>query len=225
MKKIFLILIISILSGISQAEEIKGKSCYHYSDNEALNSAREIAISMAKRDALEGYAVFVNSTSTVENFTLKNDLITSLTGGLLKNLKIVEKNEDLNKRKICVKIRADVEPIVIKEQITSKINAFVRKKRNIPTGLPENDVFRVLKSFTEGIYLKWITECKLEGCAEIRVFYYDKGGIPIKSYRSRLVCGRKGDIETFKIDLPKEKKHKSYSWEYLGNLGAGRCIR
>ena len=37
-------------------EVITGKGCYRFSDQESISVAREIALSMAKRDALEGYA-------------------------------------------------------------------------------------------------------------------------------------------------------------------------
>jgi hypothetical protein len=49
------------------AETIIGYACYRYSDNESINSARDIALSMAKRESLEKYQVFVASKSTVEN--------------------------------------------------------------------------------------------------------------------------------------------------------------
>ena len=69
-------------------EIIVGKACYRFSDHESIATARDIALSMAKREALEGYSVFVNATTTVENYTMKNNLITSITAANLNNLKI-----------------------------------------------------------------------------------------------------------------------------------------
>ena len=132
------ILAILLAGGADAAETIKGHACYHYSDNESLNDARDIALSMAKREALESYSVFVESTSTVENFVLKNDLIASLTAAVLKNLKVIGKSEDTKKRKVCRTIQAKIEPLDVKSQIETKIKVYKRKKSNFPSGLPEN---------------------------------------------------------------------------------------
>ena len=66
-------------------QTITGKACYRFSDQESIQTARDIALSMAKRDALEGTEVYVNATSTVENNTVRNQIIQSVSGALLKN--------------------------------------------------------------------------------------------------------------------------------------------
>ena len=96
MKKI-LVFLLTFLVGVFQAplviggEIITGKACYRFSDQESIAAARDIALAMAKREALEGYSVFVNATTTVENYTMKNNLITSITAANLNNLKITKK--------------------------------------------------------------------------------------------------------------------------------------
>ena len=79
-----LALLILAIPSVSIAETIKGYTCYRYSDRESISVARDIALAMAKRDALEGYAVFVESTSTVRNATMINDIITGLAIGFNK---------------------------------------------------------------------------------------------------------------------------------------------
>ena len=109
MKKfiIGLILLISSIGPLS-AETITGSACYRFSDNESIAAARDIALSMAKRDALEGYSVFVDSKKTVENTVLKKDFTSISTAGQLKNLKVTAKSEDLQKREVCRTIKAEV---------------------------------------------------------------------------------------------------------------------
>jgi hypothetical protein len=126
-------------------DEIKGSACYRFSDQESISAARDIALSMAKRNALESYIVFVETSSIVENATLKNDLISSITAGLLKNIRISSESEDLNKREVCRQITADVEPLEIKQHTAATVSAFRREQGNTPTGLPENQVYRILK--------------------------------------------------------------------------------
>ena len=102
-----LIFLLPFLVGVFQvtivigSEVITGKGCYRFSDQESIAAARDIALAMAKREALEGYSVFVNATTTVENYTMKNNLITSITAANLNNLKITKKSENLAKREVC----------------------------------------------------------------------------------------------------------------------------
>ena len=147
MKKI-LVLLIPFFAGVFQAplviggEIIKGKACYRFSDQESIAVARDIALAMAKREALEGYSVFVNATTTVENYTMKNNLITSITAANLNNLKITKKSENLAKREVCRAISAEVDPIEIKEQVYKRVSmpnmATGKINTNFPTGLWES---------------------------------------------------------------------------------------
>lgn len=150
-----LVLLITFIAGVFQAsiviggEIITGKACYRFSDQESIAAARDIALSMAKREALEGYSVFVNATTTVENYTMKNNLITSITAANLNNLKITKKSENLAKREVCRSIQAEVDPIEIKEQVAKRVVlpniSSGSKKINFPTGLWENRNIKWLK--------------------------------------------------------------------------------
>lgn len=143
---IFAAILIPALCAPAKAEQITGNACYRYSENESINAARDIALTMAKRDALEGYTVFVGTTSTVENFTLKNDLITSLTAGFLNNLKVTKATENLSTREVCRAISAEVEAIEIKKQVTAIINAYQTRISETPSILPKNEHHRILKT-------------------------------------------------------------------------------
>ena len=129
---------------LSAGEIVSGEACYRFSDQDSIQVAKDIALSMAKREALEGYSVFVESTSAVENFTLKNDLISSLSVAVLRIMKITE-TQDLANRKICTEISAEIEPLEIKERVTAAINRFRQQNMNIQTGLPETKWGKVLK--------------------------------------------------------------------------------
>ena len=154
MKKI-LVLLIPFYTCVFQAplliggEIIKGKACYRFSDQESIAAARDIALAMAKREALEGYSVFVNATTTVENYTMKNNLITSITAANLNNLKITKKSENLAKREVCRAIQAEVDPIEIKEQVYKRVSmpnmASGKINTNFPTGLWESKYVKWLK--------------------------------------------------------------------------------
>jgi hypothetical protein len=203
MKKLILVLLVFLVAGkILLAENITGSACYRYSDNESINDARDIALSMAKRDALEKNAVFVSSTSTVQNMTLMNDLISSLTAGVLKNLRITKKTEDPNKKEVCRNITANVEPIEIKQRIVSKINTYKQKHSNFQTGLPENNKLKVLKVVNKNGELKIIAKCKIKTYpydVNMRLTYYDDDGIPEGMSKMGVICKDIGDIIVYEL--------------------------
>ncbi|MBU2645363.1 hypothetical protein KKI24_11710 [bacterium] len=199
-------------------ETITGYACYRYSDNESINEARDIALSMAKREALEKYQVFVASTTTVENSVLMNDLISSLSAGVLKNLRITKKTEDLDKKNVCREITAEVEPVEIKQRIVSKINVYKQKHSNFQSGLPENERLKVLKVMTVAPHtsdyigaLKIVVKCKIKNWPVMRLTYYDKDGIPEGMYKQEKTCSHIGDIVIYHLNY----KTPDYSFEII----------
>ena len=212
---------------VSAAEEIKGKACYRYSDRESIQVGRDIAMAMAKRDALEGFAVFVESTSTVDNFTLRNDLITGITSGLLQNIKVIEKTENRQENTICISISANIEPAKVKEQIVQRKLVFQERfeAQRLPTGLYENNIYKVIKSqiidcpireqwfpFDIG-YVKavkcyrWRIYCKEKGGTTLPIYEYhwvDRDGIPLgRTIDKRgIFCRRVGQIKETYVPIP-----------------------
>jgi hypothetical protein len=193
-----------LLAGVANAAEtIKGHACYHYSDNESINAARDIALSMAKREALESYSVFVESSSVVENHVLKNDLIATLTAAVLKNLKVIGKSEDTKNRKVCRTIQAKIEPLDVKSQIETKIKVYKRKKSNFPSGLPENRNIKVLKVIdvkSELFLTAWCKRQAIQGKAMLT--WYDKDGIPSQTQTVKRWCSDVGQVVIFVFRLP-----------------------
>ena len=187
------------------AEVVTGKACYRYSDNESLTTAREIALSMAKRDALEGNSVFVESTSNVENMTLKNDLITNLTTGYLKNLRVLEETEDFGLREVCRTVQAEVEPIEVKQQITARIRQFTDLNKD-RSGLPKGEYLRVVNAWEDNTgYLNVVAE-KYEDRPytnnyTVRVTLYDGSGYPVDQRRVSMLYSDLGDINRHRINL------------------------
>ena len=200
-----------LASQMAAAEVVTGKACYRYSDNESLTAAREIALSMAKRDALEGNSVFVESTSNVENMTLKNDLITNLTTGYLKNLKVLEETEDFGLREICRTVQAEVELVEVKQQITARIRQFTDLNKD-RTGLPKGSVLRVLNAWvTSDGELRVVAEKYKNGfcCSlEVKVTLYDQAGYPVDQIRISKTYKDVGDINQHQFFLRGFKNYR-----------------
>ena len=96
-------------------DTIQGHYCYTYGDNESLKEARELARSLAIRDAIESYRVFVQSMTTVNGFTLADDVIQTISSGYLKNMRTVAHKEE--GRTVCYTIQAIVSPAEIEHII------------------------------------------------------------------------------------------------------------
>lgn len=204
MKKITTIILIMLFSPLILfgAEQISGHACYKFSDEESINAARDIALSLAKREALEGYSVFVQSTTTVRNNILLNDIIQSITVGLLNNLEVTEVKEDLNEREICRAIKADVEPMDIKKDINTRIAGINEKGSKVSLGLFENQLVKLInleqlkKSFRGGMgsvhYAKMRFLCKAKGTQMYRIFHLDDYGIIVDDASFSVTCEGKG---------------------------------
>jgi hypothetical protein len=143
MKKILLLVIfVLFLPSIGFADEIiKGHYCYTYGDNESLKEARELTRTLAIRDAIESYRVFVESTSTVKNFKLTNDLIQMITSGYLKNVKVLKHTE--KGRTICETIQASISPKAVENIIKREVRK--RTKKVEALGLDNNGYLKILK--------------------------------------------------------------------------------
>ena len=74
--KLGLILCLLLIPTLGIADEvIKGSYCYTYGDNESLREARDITRTLAIRNAIESFGVYVVSTMTVKDFVLTDDLV------------------------------------------------------------------------------------------------------------------------------------------------------
>ncbi len=104
---IYAFTILTVLPSFALADEvIEGHYCYTYGDNESLIQARGITRSLAIRDAIESYSVFIQSVTKVKDFKLTDDLIKTISAGHLKEIKVLEHSE--NNRTICDTIQASI---------------------------------------------------------------------------------------------------------------------
>jgi len=96
-------------------DKIQGSYSYTYGDKESLVEARQTCKDLAVRDAIESYYVFMESSTNVENFQTKEDIIQSIAAGYLKNLNIVEQKEE--GRTITMVVEATVMPEEVKNLV------------------------------------------------------------------------------------------------------------
>jgi hypothetical protein len=98
---------------------IRGTYSYTYGDGESLVEARQACRDLALKDAIESYYLYVESSSTVENNTLKDDIVKSLAAGHLKNIRTIDQKEE--GRTVTLTVEADVDPADVRAVVEKKI--------------------------------------------------------------------------------------------------------
>jgi len=160
---------------------ITGEYTYRYGDDQSLLEAKSFCYNLALRNALEGYQIFVASTSELQNYQLRNDLIQTMASGYLEDLKVVE--ETIKANSIYYKLQAYVEPVVFKKALRRE----VKRKTTISKqheSVSEGKYTRILKIVDnipkgETGYIKIIYQQKVHRKIDkILITYYDEDGIP-----------------------------------------------
>jgi hypothetical protein len=168
--------------------EIVGDYQYTYSDNQSLEQARQIAYTLAVRKAVESLPVFTEETATINDPAVIKALVQTITSGYMHDLQIVEQNQE--GRRVSCKVRAYVEPAVIKNVIVRELS---RLQVREPEAIDENQHIRILavKEFLEEEPKKKRTLRRLEvvyqqkgnDSTPILIDFYDAHGKPLYGRR------------------------------------------
>jgi hypothetical protein len=184
---VFFILLIPVL--LFADETIRGHYCYTYGDSESLKEARELTRTLAIRNAIESYSVFVNASVTVTNFTASNDLIQMLSTGQLKNIAVESHTE--KDRTVCDIITAKVSPLEF-EQVIKKEALRINNKVE-STGIASNGCLKILSIkgdppkqvgpehspyYDITVVFKKLSNCYNTAQYTIFIDYFDKNGEP-----------------------------------------------
>jgi len=114
----YVFLVILFCSVIHAQDTIQGMYSYTYGDSESLVEARQTCKDLALRDAIESYYLFVESTSTVENYQMKEDLVQSIAAGNLTDVQIIEQTEE--GRTITMTVSAVVNPNEVQSLVAAR---------------------------------------------------------------------------------------------------------
>ena len=179
--RFFLVLafMVIMLPAAASAERVKirGDYCYQYGDSESLLAAKEIAYAMALRRAIERYKTFVASTSVVDDFQLRKDLIETIVSGYVENIEV--EREDVAGRNVCTELVGYVNPESVRDIIAKKIKISSENRRREFGGIVSN------------LYLKVINyriDIDSGGNKLLRVFYQIKQSPPPGGTRMAVFC-------------------------------------
>ena len=174
-----LVLMVTTLPAAASAERVKirGHYCYQYGDSESLLAAKEISYAMALRKDIERYKTFVASTSVVDDFQLRKDLIETIVSGYVESIEV--KREDVAGRNVCTELVGYVDPEAVKDIIAKKIKISSGHQRREFGGIVSN------------LYLKVINyriDTDSGGNKLLRVFYQIKQSPPPGGTRMAVFC-------------------------------------
>lgn len=105
----------------SPLETVSGTGCYSYGDYQTPALAKRAALALAQEQAVRTHRVFVQSTSTVKNLRLEEDIVTTASSGMLEQIHI-DKQEQKG-QEICISITAKISPVKFDDVIQQKANA------------------------------------------------------------------------------------------------------
>jgi hypothetical protein len=121
------------------ADKVQGNACYSYGDNESLVQAEQMTKTLAIRNAIESYSIFIQSTTQVTDLQLSSDLINTISTGQVKQLKILKRLQ--SGRKLCYTLEGYVEP----NDLKTAIREYLSGKDKIDTGrVKGNEWIRIL---------------------------------------------------------------------------------
>ena len=151
-RRIVLFLIVCTSFCMAQ-DKIRGTYSYTYGDKESLVEARQTCKDLALREAIESYYIFVESSTDVENFQLKEDIIKSLTAGYVKNVQITEQEEE--GRTITMTVEATVDPDEVKALVEKQALA---KDEESPSDAPDSSQPETEEKEDDSPFLKDLAE-------------------------------------------------------------------
>ncbi len=122
-RTIFLVFFFVSLSSAQNTTQdtIRGTYSYTYGDKESLVDARQTCKNLAIREAIESYTTFVKSSTNVKDFQLKDDIIRSIAGGYLHDVRVVDEKEE--GRTITITVEATVDSSEVRQLIDKMIQS------------------------------------------------------------------------------------------------------
>ena len=193
----YILLLLSVEICKGERVLIEGEYRYNYSDNETLIEAKSLCFNMALRNALEGYTVFISSTTTIQNLQLRNDLIQTLSSGYIENLQVL--SEEINDNSVYYKLKGYVNPRKFKKALDNKVKMW--DKTSNKESIADGKYLTIIGSKRDGNKLKVIYKKKGEHyeAAEfptlpkymrdsydfVCVDWFDDDGFPINGIKNR----------------------------------------
>ena len=122
----FIIVSLLVCMNILFSKVITGEYVYNYGDSENLLQARNTCKKLAIRNALEGFAVYMDSKTEIKNYVTEKDEIISISEGIIQKVKIVDKTEDKYNNLISMTISGEVD----EDKVIKRLENSAKERKN-----------------------------------------------------------------------------------------------
>lgn len=198
-------------------EPVRGEACWTVGDGETPLQVEQMARILAEEAAVRSHRVYEQSSSTVNNLQLEEDLIQSTSADELHEVQIERQEQKGNE--LCVTITARVSPAKLEEVIRQKIRArgvAITAAEPLVSGHSAFGI-RVWINRRDGQYVegeRLIVSVQADRDSYIKLDYYQADGIVVhlvpNLYRNTALIkagqtytfGGPGDREAFTIRGP-----------------------
>ncbi len=102
-------------------ETVRGHACYGFGDDQTPAQARRGAIIKAQEEAVRSHGVYIQSSKRVKNFQLEEDIIQSISAGMLKEIRV--EKEERKPQEICITLSAKLLPVSVEDLIKQRVQA------------------------------------------------------------------------------------------------------
>ncbi|MDO9585306.1 MAG: hypothetical protein Q7I93_02345, partial [Syntrophales bacterium] len=180
---------------------------------ESLMAAKEISYAMALRKAIETYKTFISSTSIVQDFQLKKDIVEAIASGYVDNIKIA--GQDIKGRTVCTSLIGYVNPDDIKKIISKKVDMVRNSPRAEFSGLLSNSKIKILNIMRNGNKVSILYQAKRKlsisnlssDATYLIIDCFDNDGNPMEGISTWISTSiEKDEIRKDKFDLPNGAK-------------------
>jgi hypothetical protein len=161
---------------------IEGEYLYKYGDNETLLEAKALCYNMALRNAIEANILFVSSTTEIKNYTIRNDIIQSLSSGYVYDLKIIEERVEKGDNEIFYKLKGKIKPQEFKDAVKKVVKRKTGSTKLSP--VYSGKYLEIVNIIDKGDFIKVVYKKKGDQHEfayknSIFITYFDEDGIPL----------------------------------------------
>jgi len=182
---------------------IKTNHCHNFSDNDSIKKAREDALAIVQQKAVSLSQTMIISEYELDNGIITKDKIRSISAASIQKTEILQQDENLDQRRICLSIQAKIS-LPSKDEIYKKLLEPVKRQSKFPKN--GNLIIKAAKVKNGQLHLTaFCTKRSLYN--GLIVTWYDDDSFS-ESSKEVIQCPFSHKTVTIKSDLPDIRSNK-----------------
>ncbi|MBW1923073.1 MAG: hypothetical protein JRJ35_06325 [Deltaproteobacteria bacterium] len=169
-------------AGPVSAEEIRGESCLTGTQNDSLETGKEISYALAVREALVNSEAYRSLTREIKACPLRKSILEAAAGCAVTDVRVTR--AEIAGKRICTEITAVLDAERLSQIVRRKTSEWERARGPDFEGLMSNDAVRILNYKKKGAFVSVLYQAKrfLEmESVDISLVCYDENGARIRT--------------------------------------------